>query len=1080
MKTKLSGIMTLLLAFVVQVSFAQERTITGTVSDDSGALPGVSVLIEGTTSGAETDFDGNYSIETSSGEVLRFSFVGMTSVRKTVGAESSINVTMVSEDNTLDEVVVTALGITREKKSLGYATQEVDGEAVNTVKDPNFTNALQGKVAGLSVKNSGTMGGSTNVVIRGFSSLTGNNQALFVVDGVPISNQTANDTDVSRGGGGYDYGNNAADINPDDIESVNVLKGGAATALYGSQAANGVIVITTKKGRNTGDQGIGVSISSAVTFNKVNNETLPEYQSGYGAGYGAFYGSTGYFEDVDFNGDGITELATPSYEDASFGGAFDPNLLVVQWPEWYPQLDGTGVSAGQGVATPWIAGGANPTSFFKTGVTMFNTVSLNGGNEKGTFKLGYTNMNQTGIMPNSEVKRHNVDFSATYKFTEKFTASADVHYTQTNGKGRFGTGYDGRNPLQSFRQWFQINVDLDQQRDAYFATRENITWNPRFPTPDSELRPIFFDNPYWERYENYQNDSRGRTFGNIALTYEINENFSILGRVSIDTYATLQEERVAIGSLDVPLYQRYNNNYLNNNYDLMLNYNKQVSDKFNIRAIAGINVFTIDYNSITASTNGGLNVPRLYSLSNTKDAMEAPVENAYYRRTDGYYINASFGWDNTLFLDGSYRYDISSTLPTDNNGYGYYGVSGSFLFSSLTNANWLSLGKLRAGYAVTGNSAPPLSVFNTYTLNTPIGGQGNASLPATNQNPSLQNETSYETEIGLEMSMFKSRLGFDLSVYNKTSEDLITPVSISRSTGFGAQWLNAGTIENKGVEVSLWGSPVRTTNFEWRIDINWAKNESEVVSLPQGLDNLLLADTQAVSINATVGEPYGTIQGSDFVYTDGQRTINSAGRYIRTSSQTNVLGNFQPDWKGGINNRFTYKNLSLSFLIDIQQGGSIFSLDTWYGYGTGVYQVTSGLNELGNPKRDPVTDGPDSGGILLEGVMEDGTPNTTRTDMDWYANALGWTRAPHALHVYDADYVKLRELSIGYSLNPEIFRGKIQAMTFTAIGRNLWIIDKSMPHSDPEAGLGAGNVQGHQSGAYPTTRDIGFSIKIEF
>ena len=1070
MKTKLSGIMTLLLAFVVQISFAQDKTITGMVSDESGALPGVSVLIEGTTSGTETDFDGNYSIEANSGDVLRYSFVGMTTVTKTVGAESTINATMVSEDNTLDEVVVTALGISREKKSLGYATQQVDGDAVSTVKDPNFTNALQGKVAGLSVKSSGTMGGSTNVVIRGFSSLTGNNQALFVVDGVPISNQNATNSDVDNGYGGYDYGNNAADINPDNIESVNVLKCGAATALYGSQAANGVIVITTKKGKDRGAQGgIGVTINSTVTFNTINKETMPVYQDEYGAGYGAYYGDTGYFYDIDFNGDGITELATPSGEDASFGGQFDPNLLVVQWPEWYPQLD-----TNYGEATPYVAGENDPTTFYQTGIQMFNTVTLNGGNEQGAFNLGYTNLQQTGIVPNSEIKRHNVDFSASYKFTEKFTVSADVHYTQNKGRGRYGTGYDGRNVNQSFRQWFQVNVDIQEQKDAYFATGENITWNTAYPT---DLVPNYFDNPYFERFENYQNDVRNRINGNVAMTYQINDHWSLLGRVSLDTYGTLQEERVAIGSLDVPNYTRYQNQYLNNNYDFMVNFNKQLSDKFNLRAVAGVNVFTIDYNSINSTTNGGLNVPNLYALSNTKNPMEAPAETEYSRRTDGYYINASLGWANTLFLDASYRYDISSTLPTEANGYGYYGVSGSFLFSTLLNSNTISLGKLRAGYAVTGNSAPPLSVYNTYDLDTPVGGQGNASLPGTNQNPDLKNETSYETEIGLEMAFWKNRLGFDLSVYDKTSEDLITPVSITSATGYGAQWLNAGTIQNQGVEVSLWGSPVKTDNFEWRVDINWAKNESEVISLPQGLDNLLLANTQAVTINATVGEPYGTIQGSDFVYTDGQRTINEGGYYVRTSSQNNILGNFQPDWKGGINNRFTYKNLSFSFLIDMQQGGQVFSLDTWYGYATGVYDQSIGTNQRGNPYRNSLADG---GGRLLEGVQADGSVNTVYGRADYFGNGLGYARAPHALHVYDADFIKLREMSLSYSLNPELFRGKIQGMTFTAIGRNLWIIDKSMPYSDPEAGLTAGNVQGHQSGAYPTTKDIGFSVKIEF
>jgi len=1079
MKTKLSGIMTLLLAFVVQISFAQERTITGTVSDESGALPGVSVLIEGTTSGTETDFDGNYSIEANSGDVLRFSFVGMTTATKTVGAESSINVTMVSEDNTLDEVVVTALGISREKKSLGYATQKVDGDAVATVKDPNFTNALQGKVAGLAVKNSGTMGGSTNVVIRGFSSLTGNNQALFVVDGVPISNQTANNSGLDNGYGGYDYGNNAADINPDNIESVNVLKGGAATALYGSQAANGVIVITTKKGKDRGAKGgIGVTINSTVTFNTVNKETLPEYQDEYGAGYGPFYGETGYFLDIDFNGDGITELATPSYDDASFGARFDENLLVVQWPEYFASINGIRDTELY-EATPYLAGENDPNTFYQTGVQMFNTVILNGGNEKGTFNLGYTNLSQTGIVPNSEIKRHNVDFSASYKFTDKFTASADVHYTQNKGRGRYGTGYNAQNVNQSFRQWWQVNVDVQDQKEAYFATRENITWNPDTPL---DLDPHYFDNPYWVRYENYQNDVRNRVNGNIALTYQINDYWSVLGRVSIDTYGTQQEERIAIGSVDVAEYSRYNNSYLNNNYDFMLNFNKQLSDKFNLRAVAGVNIFTVDYSSINAVTNGGLNVPRLYSLSNSKNPLEAPAEYASTRQTNGYYVNASLGWANTLFLDASYRYDVSSTLPTDDNGYGYYGVSGSFLFSSLLNSSTISLGKLRAGYAVTGNSAPPLSLYNTYDLRTPMGGQGNASLPGTNQNPNLKNETSYETEIGLEMAFWRNRLGFDVSVYDKTSEDLITPVSITTATGYAAQWLNAGTVQNRGVELSLYGSPVRNDNFEWRIDINWAKNESEVLSLPQGLDNLLLANTQAVSINATVGEPYGTIQGSDFVYTEDsngelQRTISSTGNYLRTSEQTNILGNFQPDWKGGINNRFTYKNLSFSFLIDMQQGGQVFSLDSWYGSATGIYASSAGLNELGNPVRDDVADG---GGVLLEGVQADGTPNTVRGYAGWYANPFGYARAPHALHVYDADFIKLREMSLSYTINPEAFRGKIQAMTFTAIGRNLWIIDKSMPYSDPEAGLTAGNVQGHQSGVYPTTKDVGFSVKIEF
>ena len=1077
MKTKLSGILTLLLAFMVQFSFAQERTITGTVSDETGALPGVSVLIEGTTTGAETDFDGNYTIMANEGDNLRFSFVGMTTVVRAVGSNNNINVTLVSSENTLDEVVVTALGIKREKKSLGYATQEVKGDAVNTAKDPNFVNSLSGKVAGIDVKASGTMGGSTNVVIRGYSSLFNSNQALFVVDGVPVSNINTNSSDQSTGRGGYDYGNAAQDINPDDIESVNVLKGGAATALYGSRAANGVIVITTKRGKDRGNQGIGVTVNSSVTFNKYNQDTFVKYQDKYGAGYSDYYydaggpGDGGFFAR-DMNGDGIDDLTTPSTEDASFGARFDPDLPVYQWDSWYPQLD-TYLQP-----SPWVAAENDPNSYFQTGSTLFNSVALDGANEKGSFRLGYTNMNQSGILENSSVIRDNVDFGGSFKLTEKLTASAQATYVKTKGKGRYGTGYDSQNPMQAMRQWWQTNVDLKDQKAAYFATRDNITWNSNDPLTD--LSPIYSDNPYWTRYENYETDQRNRVYGNVALTYEIKEWLSLYGRVTLDNYSGIQEERIAIGSVDIPNYTRFNESFNENNFDLMLNVNKDLTEKLNLTGVVGMNIQKTSYSSINASTNGGLNVPNLYSLSNSKGTLLAPTEYEYNRRTDGYFANASLGYDNLLYIEGSYRYDIASTLPTDNNGYSYYGVSGSFLFSSLFNSNLLSLGKLRVGYAKTGNSARPLSVYRAYSLGNNVGGQATASLPSTNNNAELKNEVSHEIEVGLEMSFAKNRLGFDLSVYDKTSEDLITPVAISAATGYTAQWLNAGEVQNKGIEVSLFGSPIRTDNFEWRVDINWGKNESEVLSLPAGLDNLQLSSLQGgVSINATVGQPYGQIQGSDFVYEDGKKVVNqSSGYYEKTASTSENLGTFQADWKGGINNRFSYKGLNFSFLIDMQKGGSVFSLDTWYGYATGLYDFQGDLNDLGNEKRISIADG---GGIILPGVAPGGAANTVRSRYDYYANGQGYTRAPNAMHVYDAGYIKLREMTLGYSLPKHLFaKNFIQGMTLTAIGRNLWIIDKSLPYGDPEAGLSSGNVQGYQSGAYPSTKDYGFSIKLEF
>ena len=1081
MKTKFNGILTLLLAFMVQMTFAQERTISGTVSDESGPLPGVSVLVDGTTRGTETNFDGQYTITANVGQVLRFSFLGMTSATRTVGAENVINVTMTSGENTLDEVVVTALGIEREKKSLGYATQEVSGDKVNTAKDPNFVNGLSGKVAGLDVKSSGTMGGSANVIIRGYSSLTGNNQALFVIDGVPVDNSNTNSGNQRTGRGGYDYGNGATDINPDDIESLNVLKGGAATALYGSRAANGVIVITTKKGQDRGSKGIGVTVSSSITFNKFNKETMAEYQKEYGAGYGPYYeDDSGYFLLRDVNGDGIDDLTTPSTEDASYGAAFDPNLLVYQWDSWFPQLDT------YQQARPWLAGKNDPTTFFELGHTYFNTVAIDGATEKGYFKLGYSNMNQEGILPNSEIIRDNVDFGGSYALTDKFTASIQGSYIKTKGKGRYGTGYSSQNPMQAMRQWWQTNVDVQEQKAAYFQTRENITWN----TSDAhlDLSPIYSDNPYWTRYENYNTDGRDRIIGNIALDYKIADWVSVLGRVSLDNYNEIQEERININSSDVSNYQRFNRSYNENNYDLMLNFNKDITENFNLLSTVGYNVRRTSVSSIFASTNGGLNLPGLYSLENSANPITAPTENESKVGVDGIFATASLGFANTFYLEGSVRQDKFSTLPRDNDTALYWGASGSFVFSSLFgNNNVMSLGKLRAGYAVTGNGAPAYSVSNTYTLGTPIAGQPTADLPGQNNNPNLKPEASEEFEVGLEMAFFKNRLGFDVSYYDKTSIDLITPLTISTATGFTSQVLNAGEMTNKGYEVSGWVSPIKTNDFEWRIDVNWAQNENEVTKLPSDLQNILLASVQGgITINARLGEPYGTIEGTNFVYTDGQKTVNSTttvgsriGKYL-ISPTTEVLGSFQPDWKGGINNTFTYKSVRFSFLVDMQKGGEVFSLDQWYGQATGIYPESVGLNDLGNPVRNTVANG---GGVILPGVKQDGTPNDLRASMDTYLNAYGYARNPNAAHVYDAGFIKLREISLGYTLPQDWFggdKGVIEGMTFTAIGRNLWIIDKDVPYADPEAGLSSGNVQGNQSGVYPSTKDYGFSVKIQF
>ncbi|MDT0688660.1 SusC/RagA family TonB-linked outer membrane protein [Salegentibacter sp. F188] len=918
MKTKLSSILTLLLAFVVHISFAQERTISGTVTDENGLpLPGVNVLIQGTSTGVQTDFDGNYSITATQGDVLVFSFIGLETAEYAVTNVDEIDVVLAEDASQLDEVVVTALGIEREKKSLGYATQEVDGSEVSDVPTQNFVNSLSGKVAGLKVSSSGTLGGSSNVVIRGSSSLTGNNQALFVIDGTPVSNANNNSVDQQRGAGGYDYGNAASDINPNDIASINVLKGAAATALYGARAANGAIIIETKRGRK--GKGIGVSLTSTLMVSNVDNSTLPTYQDQYGAGYGPYY-DTGYFNLYDVDGDGNLDEVTPFTEDASYGAAFD-GQPIYQWNSIYPQLDT------YQQATPWEAGRNTPNAIWETGYTSINSVALDGGTDKSSFRVSATNFDQQGNLPNSEIKRNTLMFSGSHDFTDKFTAQTNITYTKTDGKGRYGTGYSSLNIMQQFRQWYQTNVDLYEQREAYFATGENITWNPNSP---ENLSPIYSDNPYWTLYENYQTDTRNRYFGNVNLNYEINDVFSVLGRFTFDTFDELQEERINVGSAGVSEYSRYNNRAAEYNYDLILNFNKDINEDLNVDGNLGANIRRNERTYIDAATNGGLNAPGFYALTNSVSPINPPTEYEMAQMLDGVYARAGLGYLDTYYLEGTIRRDRSSTLPMENNTFWYPSISTSILLSNVIEADWLDFAKLRGNYAEVGNDTDPYNVFNTYLLASQAAGSefsafGNAGW-ATNasslNNLELRPERMKSYEFGLEVNFLQRLIAFDVSYYNSKTEDQITPVSVSAATGFTSKLLNAGTIENKGIEAQLTLNPIRTEDFRWTMNFNWAKNESEVLELADGIDNLQLDNglQGGITINAAPGQPYGAIRGTDYVYDDnGNRLINSSGYYEVTPNSNYIIGNIQPDWTGGVSNTLQYKNLILSFLVDIQK-----------------------------------------------------------------------------------------------------------------------------------------------------------------
>jgi TonB-linked SusC/RagA family outer membrane protein len=1101
----------LLLVFTVllgmQSIFAQKQ-ITGKITSavDGSALPGVTVSAKGTTTATYSDVNGKYTLSVpTSATTLVFSFIGMKTQEVEIGNLSVIDAKLESNATNLEGVVVTALGITREKKSLGYSTQEVKGDMVSNVATDNVTNALSGKVAGVQVTKTTNIGGSTNIVLRGNKSLTGDNQVLFVIDGVPVNNEVTNTVAQKQGGAaGFDYGNAASDINPDDIESINVLKGAAATALYGSRAANGVIMITTKKGsgKTGAKKGIGVTLNSSVTEGFIDKSTFPTYQKDYGAGYDPYWNTN------TFNG--VAETWAPTTDDASYGYHFNPSLMIYQWDAVDPS------SPNYQKATPWIAAKNGPITFFKHPFTFNNTVAIENALDKGSYRFSYTNFDQKGLMPNSELKKNNFLLNGTWKVTDKLTATGSANYITENTTGRNSTGYND-NICTSFRQWDETNVDMKEQWNAYNSTKRNDTWNWYDPT-NPGAGPAYWDNYYWTRYENYESDSRNRFIGNMSMDYKLANWVDIFGRISGDSYNSLQEERRAVGSIGTSFgvgsgadgsssqsnmssgYLRRDITFSEYNYDLMANFNKDISKNFSLKGILGTNIRRTNYGMAVASTGGGLIIPELYALQNSAGPLPLPKEAAEKVGVNGIYASASLGFKNYLYLDVTARQDHSSTLPPKNSTYYYPSVSGSFVFTNLMpESDWLSFGKVRLNWASVGNSASFNQLIDNYNIvtsfNTPM-----TSVETTKKDSLLKPEKTNSLEAGLEMYFFKRRLGFDLAVYKTNTTNQILPLAVSSSTGYYYKNVNAGEIQNKGIELTLNGTPINGKNFKWNITVNWAMNRNMVVSLLPGVENMQLQSFQGgVTIDAHVGQPYGVIEGTDYTYyydASGKphKIIDAnTGMPVPTATSDQILGNMTPKWTGGITNTFTYKNWALSFLVDVQDGGDIFSLDMYYGLYDGLYPETDYTNDLGNPVRDPLTYtstgdyASNSGGYVEDGVNIDAsghvTQNKTRVDASTNdpKTGFGFNIEPNKGFVYSATYIKLREVTLSYTLPANILKKCfITGATLSLVAANPWIIYKKLPYADPESGLGAGNVQGYSVGSLPSTRDFGVDLKLSF
>ncbi|MEK7255790.1 MAG: TonB-dependent receptor, partial [Bacteroidota bacterium] len=551
-----------------------------------------------------------------------------------------------------------------------------------------------------------------------------------------------------------------------------------------------------------------------------------------------------------------------------------------------------------------------------------------------------------------------------------------------------------------------------------------------------------------------------------------------------------------VGSIDVSEYSRFNRNFQEVNYDLLGEFKGlNLGDKLKFNGLLGANIRKQSISSIRAKTNGGLSIPRVYSLTNSKNSIEAPVEREEDIEVDGVFGQAGLVFDGWAILDLAARRDQSSTLPAGNNIYYYPSASMGIIFSKfLGEGDAFTFGKLRLNYAEVGNTAPWGSVLDVYDLGTAFGDAGTATVAPTKNNPDLKPERTKSYEAGLELRFLKDMLGFDITYYNMKTIDQILPAAVSRATGYTSKFINAGEIENKGWEVQMFLRPVNTPNFKWRMDLNWARNRNKVIKLDGDLQNLQLSSHQGgVTINAAVGEPYGTIKGNNFVYYDengnGERDpgenqkvlrLFGAGYGYRSSATSDeIIGNINPDWTGGVNNTFHVGNLlSFSFLIDVKKGGDLFSLDQYYGLATGESVATAGLNDLGNEVRAPISEG---GGIIVEGVLPDGTPNTNRyeaTDFGIY----GYRRNPNAAFVYDAGFVKLREATLNFHFPSKMFGASntVKGATIGIYGRNLWIIHKNLPYADPEDGMSAGNVQGYQVGSYPTARTFGINLNVKF
>lgn len=1025
---------TLKLFFLICVlgfSSLQAQTVNGTITDatDGTLLPGVNVIIKGTKIGASSDFNGNYSIEvTSTDAILQFSYLGYSTKEIKVNGKSIMNVSLNQSAESLDEVVVTALGISREKKSLGYSVSEVDGSSVSLAKEANVVNSLSGKVAGVVITQSASgPAGGTRVIIRGNNSITGNNQPLYVVDGVPIDNSgigSANGSNTSNYNRS-DLGTGISDLNSDDIKSMSVLKGPNAAALYGSRASNGVILITTKKGSN--QQGLGISLSTNISFQ--NPLILPEYQNEYGAG-----------KDGVFATD-LTELKGNG--------------------SWGPKFDGSSQLYYTGENRPYVAQPDNVKDFFETGSSIVNTLAISKSNENSSLRFSYSNSTMQSILPNSEVDRNNFNLRGFSQLTDKFSLDAKVTYFLQGAKNRPSQGTEG---VMAYLYGLNRNIDINDLK-----TYQNLDDGYGVISATNSG-----GNPYWILYNDKNEDNRKRFSGFAKAKYDFSDTFKAFVRVGTDAVSHDTESYSAVGH---HFYPAGRINYsatdrTETNYDLLLMYNKDINEDFNLSVNVGANALHSTYKS-SSIAGEDFKIPGKYFISNT-DPLKLSVgqTDLIEKKVNSVYGSGSLAYKGMMYLDITGRNDWSSALSSENRSYLYKSASLSMLLNKMFDfgASKINLAKLRLSYANVGNDTDPQQIVNLFSVaSNGYLGNTTVSRPNIKFSESLRPEDVTSTEFGFEVKALENRLFADFTYYSISSKDLIFDVPVDPATGYSYFRENVGEVSNKGFELMIGGTPIRNDNFKWDVSLNLSQNTNELVSLIDGQDFFEFSTTNsgAVDVRAQVGEGFGDIYGTTWKTTDdGQLLLTATGR-PQASDERVKLGNYQPDMTGGFSNTFNYKDFALNFLLDFRIGGEVYS-------GTDAALDARGVSVKTLQYRED--------GITVEGVWDDGgtlTPNTTNISAQDYWGAVSGIASEY---IIDQTNVRLREISLSYNFpNAILEKTFVKNASISLTGRNLFFLYKKSDNFDPEASYSTSNfAQGVLYYNLPTTSSIGLSLNVKF